>query len=185
MHVWLGPLCGHTETKHGCPSYRQSMRERALILVVVIVATASAPVQAHAARARIYISDACGDEAYKPSWIPFDCPGADYPDVSSEPVVYRTYGGNVAVARARFKICGGACSSANTPAEEMKRYYRGTLRFSHIVRCDGIKGRARGTRLFYGVTRYSYGGQPWVTLSTNLLARPANYRCPHIRGLST
>lgn len=152
-----------------------------LALGLVAVASPSSALASHGAR--VYIADSCGSEAVKPLWIPLDCPGADPPSVAAEPVVYRTYGGPTAVASAIFRVCGGVCYSGATRAQEMLHYYKGTFRFSRIERCYGKKGFARGSRLFYAVTAYRFGGRPWTTYSTNS-APPESYRCPHASALA-
>jgi hypothetical protein len=136
---------------------------------------------AQASHAQIYVANSCGSETVKPSWIPLDCPGADGPNLAAEAIAYRTYGRRFAVATATFRVCGGACYSGASPAEEMFCYYKGSFRFSQITRCYAKKGFAKGSRLFYAVTSYKYTDHPWITYSTNFVS-PGNFRCPHIAG---
>ena len=162
------------------------MRALAVLLAIAISAWMSLPAQAQAAgMSRIYIANACGSEEYKPSWLPLDCPGADVPTLTAAAIIYRKYGQDVAVATATFRECAQGCYSGALPSEQIRHYYKGRFRFSHVVRCDGKKGFARGSRLFYAVTSYTFADRPWVTLSTDLVTTPQNYKCPRVRALST
>jgi hypothetical protein len=152
-----------------------------MLLVVAVGVLATAPIAVASRDPRIYIVDACGEmEAVKPAELELGCSGAGENFPYADHIVYHGYGRHTATATATFNICllsppgqpvgpfqtwrgcPYADLSVQEEAEAANHRFRGSFRFSHIVRCYGMsrKGK-RGTRLFYAETSYTYANRAW------------------------
>jgi hypothetical protein len=178
----------------------------AVLVAVGLAPTAVAQGAATPHHARVYVSQACGNEEVKPTRVQLDCPGVTGP---YEATIIRYRGYNTATATASMTTpacvilspgetlrelaaeathtyCAGVSiiELGQNPDERLINV-PGTIRFSHIVRCRGPRGR---TRLFYGDTRFTrdrepwpgyFGGSPNGLITTNQTPH-SKYKCPHV-----